>query len=196
MLPSMRLLVYQYIAKWLAQFVLQIKKDYYHSDHRHEKMPQVEHCVAISSACDTATAKSTCWNKLRHRLNYTVAYQIDELRKCVAQTGRNRRKSDVMMKRRNGHKTGRYCCHHEFGAKAVDKTTLKCRYVPIFTLLPMHYVNPVECSVFSVGGVSVDHVSNLWCRFVTRAQIFTLWLEYFTIAIVLMHFERDTWKLQ
>ena len=59
----------------------------------------------------------------------------------------------------------------------------------------MHYVNPVECSEFSVGGVTVEHVSNLCRRSVTRVHILTLWLDYFADATVTMDFERDTWKL-
>ena len=60
----------------------------------------------------------------------------------------------------------------------------------------MHHVNTVEYSVFSVVGVTAEHVSNLCRRSVTRVRIFTLWLEYFANAIVPMHFEWDNWKLR
>ena len=60
----------------------------------------------------------------------------------------------------------------------------------------MHCVNPFECSVFSVVGITVEHVSNV-CRWsVTRVHILTFLLEYFANAIVPMHFERDTRKLR
>ena len=60
----------------------------------------------------------------------------------------------------------------------------------------MHHVNHVECSVFSVIRVTVEHVSNL-CRWsVTRVHILTLWVEYFANATMQMHSERDTWRLR
>ena len=58
------------------------------------------------------------------------------------------------------------------------------------------YVNPVECSVFSVVGVTVEHVSNLCRRSVTRVHILTLWVEYLANSTVQMYSERDTWRLR
>ena len=60
----------------------------------------------------------------------------------------------------------------------------------------MHYVNPVECSVFSVVRVTMEHVSNLCHWSVTRVLILTLWVEYFANTTVKMHSERDTWRLR
>ena len=60
----------------------------------------------------------------------------------------------------------------------------------------MRYVNPVECSAFSVVRVTVEHVSNLCRRSVTRVHILTLWVEYFANATVQMHCGRDTWRLR
>ena len=59
----------------------------------------------------------------------------------------------------------------------------------------MRYVNPVECSVFSVVQVTVEHVSDL-CRWsVTRVHILTHCVEYFANATAQMHSERDAWRL-
>ena len=47
----------------------------------------------------------------------------------------------------------------------------------------MHCVNPVECSIFSVVGVTMKHVSHLCRRSVARVHILTLLLEYFANKI-------------
>ena len=40
--------------------------------------------------------------------------------------------------------------------------------------IPMHYVKPNECSAYPVGGVTVEHVTNLCRRSVTRAHVVAL----------------------
>ena len=127
---------------------------------------------------------------------YTVAYQIADKQGGIAET----------MKKCNG----------ELGIKlaAIVAVTLvakqwekahwnagMCQYQhshwePIKLRNPNALCKSCWMLCISVVGVTVEHVSNLVRWSITRVHILTLWLEYFTNAMVPRHFERDTWKMR